>query len=325
MKKILFFVVFAICSALFIITSASPAHAARQLQEETTLTPIPLIVGLGQSNMAGGLEIDGNTVIVTLTNVKMMKHNATPSVNTWNWNSDMKEPSSVWEFDPTHTPQAKFKKYGPATSFMQQLMAIMTARQTNPWSKAAFINCAVGGSSVASWVPTPAAPLEPNLDNCWLRIKSALMNLQNDYYVAGFVVVNGETDTKTLDNANNYKTNFDTMYDTLFSRIKTFENNPTMPSIPMVFARLGNVPAKPYPSAPSLYPYWADIQQDQYQLAQGSRSSYWEVVGTVGLPRQLVDANGDPLDPNEYDLHYTKAGYDTLGIRLANALAPMLP
>lgn len=331
MKKNLFVVVFAICcGVLFIATATRPAHATREIHQEistptptrtatATAMPIPLFVGIGQSNMAGGLVIDGNTVRPIVTNVKMMKHDTNPLNHIWNWDSNMQEPSNVWQYDPTHTPSAKFAKYGPATSFMQQIMVLQEGKPG--WSQANFINCAVGGSPVGSWAPTPTvgvgthtptpnATWQPNLDNCWGRIHAALVG--GKYYVAGLVIINGESDTKNANYSGNYKTNFTNSYNVFDQRIRTLHNPLNMAHVPMVFARLGNKPAH---DTTLPYPYWDNIRQHQWDLTE--TSNYWTLVETENLDRQ-TDA-GEPID-----LHYTQAGYDTLGINLANALEPLL-
>lgn len=281
MKKIFVLSVF-----LAVLLGVSPVYAAQPKELPTTGTGIPLIVGVGQSNMAGTAAAP--EFYFPVTGVSMMHWNG----SSWVW-VPMLEPSSVWNGVSGYNTA----NYGPASSFMRELMV------KESWTEAGFINCAVGGSAITTW-----APGQSNFENCWQRIADAQLS---GYYVAGIIVANGETETNTLALANTYKSGMQAMYSGFTSRLG---NN----DLPMAYVKLGQVPPATNPSGGTVIPrpYWNTIRDYQQELFDMSnRPANWRIVSSWGIPRETV-----------LYLHYaTWVDYDELGERLANQIATVIP
>lgn len=313
MKKFLIFVFFAICG-VFMMATAAPVSAARQGQEIYKF--IPLIVGIGQSNMSGAYPMSAVTALPpALPSVKMLQYTNTFS---WEW-KNLQEPSSVWKgYAPNpETPGSetdkKHGRYGAGTQFMTRFIQIMQAQEgQSAWPRVDFLNCGFGGSSVSDWVPN----VPGNYFNmCWEYIS----NLLDNHTLMGIVVVNGETDTKNTTYSTVYKQNFIAMYEGIRARIID------RPNIPLVLTKLGDTPSIINSDPPilntALYPQWDEIQADQVALVNMTQyKDYWNAVPAAGLPRQTDGIT----NPATYDLHYTKNGYDMLGNRLACSLTHIL-
>lgn len=347
MKKIFVFVLCAAVCAIFLmnVNSASAAHLSQEEgnsnatpTRDPSITTLPLIIGIGQSNMAGRATMPpvGTATMTAVPGAKMLHWNGT----SWVW-VEMREASDVWNNNaprtewvtpgtvtntPTRTPTPNgigtplppiHGSYGPASAFIGEFMLHKT-----DWQEVGFINCAVGGSAVTSWAPdTVWAINADNMNDCWSRISSAMYNYR--YQVVGVIVVNGETETANGTLAAGYPEAMNRLYQALVTRVKN-------PNLPMAYLKLGNPPPTSTPAA-SFTPggpggstatavptrgAWGTVQAYQQTLPGTYPGNNWFPAGSLGITRE----------PGSNYLHYASpAEYDKVGIRLARVLLTLMP
>ena len=318
MKKLFAFVVFAAICIMGLIM-VSPVHAVRKKQEsgsnptatatitrDPSITSIPLIVGIGQSNMAGKapLPVPSRT---PPPGAVMMKWDASNSRFYW---TQMEEPADVWNGYPTQTgtPKGTNYGYGASTAFIGRFM------EDTGWQNVAFINCGVGGTDVVDWAPSnPTATNATYFNDCWKRIASAQSHYL--YEVVGVIVINGENETANLTKAATYETSMVRLYEALAGRLNK-------PRLPMAFLRLGYTPptATPGPTPTGghmVYPRvaWNAILATQQYLPIMHPTINWGIAYPINVTRE----------PDNLYLHYASADdYDKIGVKLADKLELLL-
>ena len=175
-------------------------------------------------------------------------------------------------------------EYGCSLKFAKRLV----------WSKGTnyhvgLIPCAKGGSSMVAWQPKcPRDDRNTLYGSMMARIDEAQLNGN----LTGAVIIQGESDTGTWKNWLLWRGGFVNLVDALRADMGF--------ALPVVFAKLG--------TAPEGKPYWNNLRADML---------------TVSAMTDVMMVSTDDLERDEY-LHYSQAGYDTLGIRLADAMMEMI-
>lgn len=255
-------------------TDVSNASEATRNLDPTTRN-LQLFLLVGQSNMSGRGILENATVEA--------------SSNVWTFGND-----NVWrpaehpiddslnQLDSVSNDELK-PGVGLGITFAN---AVAKAGQTG----VGLVPCAMGGSSMVEWLPNPAAVRDPNtlFGNCLSRTRLAMQQGR----VSGILVHQGETDARSLVTAE--------YWDLLFANvIQAFRNAFENPSLPIVFAQIGDLSDE----RRERRPFWERVQRSQERSSLRCSS----IVQTMDL--SLMDDK----------LHLTSTAEEELGLRFAKA------